>query len=118
MSRTTIYSPLEMMERIFNNTNPVIEDRKYFIEEDETEFVLEIPVSGFTRKDISIDVETDFLVIKGEDNGSRWTNSFTKKFKLTSKVDSESINAKIEDGVLKISIGKKKESIAKKIKIS
>lgn len=118
MNRTTIYSPLEMMEKIFNNTNPVIQSRNYFVDEKDSEYVLEMPVSGFSKNDISVDVEGNFLVITGEDNESYWTDDFTKKFKLPNEADADSIKAKIEDGVLKVAIGKKKESMPKKIKIA
>src|SRR5210317_207390 len=82
MNRTTFYSPLEMMERIFQNTNPVVQSRNYFVDEKDGELLLEIPVPGFTQKDISVEVEGNYLVIKGEDNESYWTDDFTKKFKL------------------------------------
>jgi HSP20 family protein len=118
MNRTTIYSPLEMMEKIFDNTNPVIQSRNYFVDEKDSEYVLEIPVSGFSKNDISVDVEGNFLVITGEDNESYWTDDFTRKFKLPNEADADSIKAKIEDGVLKVAIGKKKESMPKKIKIA
>ncbi len=118
MNRTTFYSPLEMMERIFHNTNPVIQSRNYFVDERDGEYALEIPVPGFSKKEISVDVEGNFLVISGEDNESYWTDDFTKKFKLPNEADPELIKAKIEDGVLKVSVGKKKESMPKKIKIS
>jgi len=118
MNRTTFYSPLEMMERIFQNTNPVVQSRNYFVDEKDGELLLEIPVPGFTQKDISVEVEGNYLVIKGEDNESYWTDDFTKKFKLPVDVDSDSIKAKIKEGVLAISLQKKKESLPKKIKIS
>lgn len=118
MSRTTIYNPLEMMERIFQNTNPVIQSRNYFVDEKDGEFLLEIPVPGFAQKDISVEVEGNYLVVSGEDNESYWTDDFTKKFKLPTEADSDAIKAKISDGILKISILKKKESLPKKIKIS
>lgn len=118
MSRTTFYSPLEMMERIFQNTNPVVQSRNYFVDEKDGELLLEIPVPGFTQKDISVEVEGNHLVIKGEDNESYWTDEFTKKFKLPADIDSDSIKAKIKEGVLSISLQKKKESLPKKIKIS
>jgi len=118
MNKTTIYNPLEMMERIFNNTNPVIQSRGHFVDEKDSEYLLELPVAGFTQKDISVEVNGNLLVISGEDNESYWTDDFVKKFKLPIGVDPDSVSAKISDGVLKISISKKKESLAKKIKIS
>ena len=118
MNGTTFYSPLEMMERIFQNTNPIVQSRNYFIDEKDGNLFLEIPVPGFTLNDISVEVEGNHLVIKGEDNESYWTDDFTKKFNLPAYIDSNSIKAKIKEGVLSISLQKKKESLPKKIKIS
>jgi HSP20 family protein len=118
MSRTTIYNPLEMMERILGNTNPVIQSRGHFVDEKDNEYLLELPVAGFTQKDISVEVDGNLLVINGEDNESYWTDDFVKKFKLPAGADPDSVSAKISDGILKITISKKKESIPKKIKIS
>jgi HSP20 family protein len=118
MNRTKIYSPLEMMERIFSNTNPVIQNRNYYVDEKDSEYILEIPVPGFSKSDISVDVEGINLVITGKDTESYWTEDFIKKFKLPNEADVESIKASIEDGILNVSIGKRKESIPKRIKIS
>lgn len=118
MNTLSFYHPLEMMDRILNNTNPVIQSRKYFVDERDQDFLLEIPVPGFQQDDISMEIQNDLLVIKGENTESYWTDDFEKKFKLPNKVDQESVKAKIVDGVLRINLGKKKESLPKKIKIS
>lgn len=118
MNSLTFYHPLEMMDKILNNTNPVIHSRKYFVDEKEDSFILEIPVPGFQQNDISVEVENDLLVISAENTGSFWTEDFIKKFKIPTVVDSDTIKAKITDGILRINLGKKKESLPKKIKIS
>lgn len=118
MSRSTIYNPLEMMEKILNNTNPVIQSRGHFVDEKDSEYLLELPVAGFTQEDISVEIDGNLLVISGEDNESYWTDDFVKKFKLPIGADPDSVSGKISDGILKIKISKKKESMPKKIKIS
>ena len=77
-----------------------------------------MPVAGFTQEDISVEIDGNLLVISGEDIESYWTDDFVKKFKLPIGADPDSVSAKISDGILKITISKKKESIPKKIKIS
>ena len=67
MSTITFYHPLEMMDRILNNTTPIVQSKKYFVDEKEDNFVLEIPVPGFQQKDISVEIENDLLVITAED---------------------------------------------------
>lgn len=120
MSKTTIYNynPLEMMEKLLNNTNPIIQNRDYFIDEKDNEYLLELPVAGFTQNAISVEVDENVLVISGEDSESYWTKDFVKKFKFPAGANPDSISAKITDGILKIIISKKKESLPKKIKIS
>ncbi len=118
MNTLSFYHPLEMMEKILNNTNPIIQSRKYFVDEKDDSFILEIPVPGFSQDDIQVEVENDMLVITGESTDSYWTDDFTKKFKLPNTVNQESIQAKISDGILKIDLAKKKESLPKKIKVS
>ena len=118
MSTLTFYHPLEMMNKILNNTTPLIQSRNYFVDEQDENFILEVPVPGFKQENVAVEVENDFLVISGEDTESFWTDDFTKKFKLPNTVDQDSIKAKISDGILKIVLGKKKESMPKKIKIS
>jgi HSP20 family protein len=118
MSTLTFYHPLEMMNKILNNTTPLIQSRNYFVDEQDENFILEVPVPGFKQENVAVEVENDFLVITGEDTESFWTDDFTKKFKLPNTVDQDSIKANISDGILKIVLAKKKESMPKKIKIS
>lgn len=118
MNTFTYYHPLEMMDRILNNTNPVVQSRKYFVDEKEDSFLLEIPVPGFKQDEIDIQVEDGLLVISGENSGSFWTEDFIKKFKLPNTVNQDSIKAQIINGILKIDLQKKKESLPKKIKVS
>jgi HSP20 family protein len=118
MSTLTFYHPLEMMDRLLNNTTPIVQSKKYFVDEKEDNFILEIPVPGFQQDDISVEIENDLLVITGENTESYWTEDFVKKFKLPNTVDQDSIEGKISDGILTIKLLKKKESLPKKIKIS
>lgn len=117
MHNTTIYSPFEMMERILKNTNPVIRRKDYHVDEREDSFELEIPVPGFKSSDVNVEINGDFLVIEGSNSDSQWAEDFTKRFKLLSEINTDKIKASVEDGVLKVSLSKKKESLPKKIKV-
>ena len=118
MQTHKIYHPLEMMERLLQNTTPIVQSRKYFVDEKEDSFILEMPVPGFEQDAINLEVDNDMLVITGKDSDSYWTEDFTKKFKLPNTVDQNGIKAKISEGVLRINLSKKKESLPKKIKIA
>lgn len=117
MSTLTFYHPLEMMDRILNNTVPIVADKKYFINEKKDHFVLEILMPGLSQKDITVEIKNDLLFITGQNTDSYWTDQFVKKFKLPISVDNDSVEAKISDGILKIKILKKKELASKIIKV-
>jgi HSP20 family protein len=115
MNRLSIYEPLAMMEKILSNTSPVIQSKKYFVDEKEDLFTLEIPVPGFTKDDINVEIDGDYLLIKGNDNESYWTGDFNQKFKLPGSVEKSSVKANVINGILKLNIGKKKESLSRKV---
>lgn len=117
MNRELMQNTLGLMEKIISGQNRIIRGDDYFVKSEDSEFSLQVLVPGYKTEDISVEVDGNFLSIKGNNNDSYWTEEFNKKFTLPSTVDKDSISAKIEDGVLKISIGKKKESLPKKIKI-
>jgi HSP20 family protein len=103
------------------------------IEETNTEFLVELCVPGLKRDDIKIDLEEGVMTIKSEKEEEKKENqnhmkrrefsysSFSRSFSLPENVDEDKINAKYEDGILKVSIPKKEISTRKpkkEIKIS
>lgn len=115
MNRLSIHEPLAMMERILSNTSPVIQSKKYFVEEKEDLFSLEIPVPGFSKADINIEIDGEYLLITGNDTESYWTGDFNQKFKLPSSIEKSNVKANVINGILKVNLGKKKESIPQKV---
>lgn len=110
----TYYHPLEMMDKILSN--PLIHEKlSYKITEEDSYFTLKMPVPGLTKKDIEIEISKDVLSIVGKKTEFSWTEDFNKKFRLPDSVDSDSIEAKLENGILLISLQKRKESQPKKI---
>jgi HSP20 family protein len=118
MISTTIYSPLEMMERILENRNGLVNSKEYFIREEDKSYLIEIPVPGYKNDDIDVELDGSTLVIEGKGNDSHWTGDFTKRFRIPNEVNSDKIKAVITEGVLTISLDKKKESLPRRIKIS
>ncbi|MCX6351340.1 MAG: Hsp20/alpha crystallin family protein [Bacteroidetes bacterium] len=103
------------------------------IAEDEKTYHVELSAAGFNKEDISINLEKDTLTICGEHktedtedakNYSRKEfnyGSFKRSFVLPETVNTESISAAYENGILSISIPKKEEEKTKavqQIKIS
>lgn len=83
--------------------------------ENDSEYVVNFYLAGVKKDDISISVERDMLTIKAERREEKdlkynrkesFTGTFEKSFKLPDTVDKESIDASMEDGVLKLRIPK------------
>lgn len=98
--------------------------------EDEQNVTLKIEVPGIEEKDLDIRVENNTLTVHGEKKFEkeekeenyrrveRQYGSFTRNFTLPTTVDSESITAHYDKGVLKINLAKKAEAKPKQIKVN
>jgi len=100
------------------------------IYEDEKKIVLKVDVPGMQEKDIDVSVENNTLTVKGErklekeekeenfHRIERRYGSFFRAFTLPTTVEAESIDAKYENGVLKLEVKKKPEAQPKQIKVN
>jgi HSP20 family protein len=98
------------------------------IVENGNEYKVTVAAPGLKSGDINIDVENNVLTIsaekedKLEEKDERYTRreynytSFSRSFTLPNDVKQDSIEAKYEDGVLKLALPKKEE--ARKPKVS
>ena len=98
--------------------------------QDRIGIIAEIP--GLKKKQLNIEVEDGVLTISGDKHGIEEqdgatvlrrelkASSFKRSFELGEQLDSDSINANFNDGILSISIDKKEPEIPKKkfVKIS
>lgn len=93
---------------------------------DNTEnFELELAVPGMKKEDFSVEIDNDVLTISSEvhteneenkDNYTRKEFSFTsfkRAFTLPETVDGAKIDAKYEDGILRLTLPKKQEALPK-----
>jgi len=102
---------------------------KVNVTEDENFFHLEAEIPGMKDNDISIEVHNGVLTIKGhKENKSDTENesyhirefssqSFERSFKLSDRVDTEKVSAKIDNGVLKVDLPKHVQIKPKKIEV-
>jgi len=100
------------------------------IYEDPQKVVLKLEVPGIEEKDLDVRVENNTLTVKGErkfDKEEKEENfhrierrygSFYRSFTLPSTVDTESIQANYNAGVLKVELKKKAEAQPKQIKVN
>jgi HSP20 family protein len=100
------------------------------VRETPKEYILEVAAPGLERKDFNIEVDNRTLTIsaekeekkeeKSEDNGySRREysfNSFSRSFTLPEDSKESNIDAKYENGILKLTLPKSKESTSKTVK--
>ena len=75
---------------------------------------IKLKVPGFNKKSIDISVDSETLTIEGKTDD----DSFTKKYAVDNKFDFDSIDAKVVDGLLTLSLPYKAEVKPRKIKIN
>ncbi|MBD3230514.1 MAG: Hsp20 family protein [Candidatus Lokiarchaeota archaeon] len=104
---------------------------KVDIKELENKYELTAEVPGLDKEDIKIEINKDILSLKSEketkveeesEKGNyiyreRSYRSFQRQFRLPENANYENINAKMENGILKVTIDKKEPEPAKTIKI-
>jgi HSP20 family protein len=98
--------------------------------EDEHNVTLKIEVPGIDEKDIDVRIENNILTVHGERKIEkeekeenyrrieRQYGSFTRTFTLPNTVETESVSANYEKGVLKVKLAKKAEAKPKQIKVN
>ncbi len=98
--------------------------------EDEHSVTLKIEVPGIDEKDIDVRIENRTLTVHGERKFEkeekeenyrrveRQYGSFSRTFTLPNTVDTETVSADYEKGVLKIKLTKKAEAKPKQIKVN
>ena len=110
------------------------------IEEAEGAYVLTMEMPGLSKKDVEVSLEKDTLTIKGErvvdqvdqaDGAGEaekpkrgflryeiGTSKFERSFSLGKEVEQENIKAKMEDGILSVTLTRKSEEVGRKVDVS
>ncbi|NAY90368.1 Hsp20 family protein [Muricauda sp. JGD-17] len=95
------------------------------IKDNEENFELELAVPGVKKDDFTVEVDNDVLTISSEikteneetqDNYTRKEfsfSSFKRAFTLPDTVDGSKIDAKYENGILRLTLPKKQEALPK-----
>lgn len=87
------------------------------------DFFIEVAAPGLNKEDLKVDVDKQLLTVKAEvkkNNESEQTAKYTRKefgygsfkrsFTLPESVDTQNINAKYENGILRIHLPQKEEA--------
>lgn len=91
-------------------------------------FVVTAEVPGISEADVSVSVEDEVLVLRGERKSKvpegykvhvreRSPIAFTRKVPLPARVDVEAVTAALKDGVLTITLPKAKEALPRQIAV-
>ena len=97
-----------------------------FETEDGLTVVMEVP--GVDREAIDINVENDVLKIEAKIDPAKYegmeplyteynVGHFARSFTLSNKIDRQQISARLEDGVLTLTLQKAREAVPRKIAI-
>jgi len=86
---------------------------------------IEAEIAGYTRDDISVQIEDNILSIVGKTTATDANkvyilrelkrSSFSRSFKLSDELDAEKIDATFKDGLLKLVIPRKEQSSQSKV---
>ena len=131
MAQSQSLQPQEKKELVSKdeNTAPV----RYFVPatdifetEDALTVVMEVP--GVGREAIDISLENNVLKIEAKIDPSKYdgmeplyteynVGNFARSFTLSNKIDQQQISAKLEDGILTLTLRKAQEAMPRKISI-
>ena len=81
---------------------------------DEDGATIKLKVPGFNKKSIDISVDSETLTIEGKTDD----DSFVKKYSIDTKYDFDSIDAKVLDGLLTLTLPYTADVKPRKIKVN
>jgi HSP20 family protein len=97
------------------------------ISESDNSFVFTLEMPGLTKKDVEVSLEDDNLVVKGErtekqeDKGllrrEIRSEKYERSFRLGNAIEQDQIKAKMENGVLTLTLPKKPEKVGRKVDV-
>jgi len=102
------------------------------VREDADHFYVEAELPGFKKDDVNITLENQMLTISAERSEQkdekgpkgemllheRRYNQFLRSFTLPPTVDEQTVNAKLDNGVLTITLNKREETKPRRIEVS
>lgn len=107
---------------VFNTRTPV----RTNVLKNENSYEIHMALPGFTREELTIDIEDNHLIVQGKVGGNQpipalrmefSKSDFTRSFELNKDIDINNIEAEIEGGILKMVLPLFPEKAARKIDI-
>ncbi len=143
--RLTKYTPMTPFDSIFNRLShgfPVLDAcvqatdsteglrvPRTNVSETDAEYAFTMEMPGLTKADVEITLEGDTLVVKGEKTEDKKSNGngtirrefrtvgFERSFSVGDGIDRDGVNARMEDGVVTVTLPKSSERVGRKITI-
>jgi HSP20 family protein len=122
------FEPLREFESLSNRLQRMFDDfsgdfhsqfnPKIDISEDKEKIYVDVEVPGMKKEDIKISLQDNILTVSGEKRFENKENeksyyrtersygSFSRSFTLPAEIDRDKVEAKFEDGILKINMSK------------
>lgn len=122
----------DIMDEFFNDAVATRRDTftpSIDISETEKQFVIDVDVPGVDKKDIELSIENNTLTISGERKFEKKEDNkqyhrveshygtFSRTFSLPDNVNTESIHASYNNGILSITVDKSEQQMKKQINI-
>ncbi|MCG8572048.1 MAG: Hsp20/alpha crystallin family protein [Spirochaetes bacterium] len=130
----SLYYTTDLLNDIFNSFDRSLSSKEQYkvlksnIVDNEDHYSILLEVPGFLQDEVNIEVKDRVLNVKAEKEKKQDEVKYLVKeidyskagasFSLTKDVDVDTVKAKMENGLLEISIGKKEEEKPKMIKIN
>lgn len=114
---------------LFGESDTAMVMPKVDVRENGDAITVEAELPGMEEKDVDVTLRDGILIIKGEKKSERTTKeddyhmsersygSFQRSFRVPDSVDNENISAKLEKGVLHITLPKRPEAVKAEKKI-
>jgi HSP20 family protein len=96
----------EGFENIFNSKTQKDSNKNDSVEKSDKEFILSVALPGFKKEEVQISTENNMLKIYAKRNKKiGWLQEeFKNSYQLEDNIDIEKITAKLEDGILSITL--------------
>ncbi len=91
---------------------------QYYVTERDDSYLLQMVLPGYTKSDVNIEIDNEWLTIKSKPEENKETVGFIKapfekRFKLSEKINTDSISATAENGILNINLPKVPQAVKK-----
>lgn len=86
----------------------------YDVSRSENGYEIELPVPGFNASHIDVNVKDGILSVAGKSE----RRSFTRSFTIPEDVNEDGIGAKVQDGMLRLTLQRRPEAQPKKITVT